>query len=90
MDKDTILELYDSNLDVIDLKLLAAPKYIINKKKVLEIQESFKKKLPSELYEEFQEACRAHLAVGEAEFEKSFVCGFELGLRLAVEALYNQ
>lgn len=90
IDKTTIKEIYESNADMVSYLNCQAPEYQSNLKRVIQIQEDFKQKLPKELYDEFIEVCTAYMTMGKIDLQGTYCQGFTTGLRVTVEALYSK
>lgn len=90
MDKETILKLYRGDIIYQDI-----PESIVGQRKELQrrmdiCQERMKKIIPQEYEEEYFELCGNHYLLDAAMAEETYVQGFMTGLRLAVEALYEE
>ncbi len=81
MDKTTIKGIYESNADMISHLNCQIPKYQSNLKKVIQILEKFKQKLPEELYDEFIEVCIAYMTMSKMDLQGIYCQGFATGLR---------
>lgn len=86
MKRETIIDLYYGKLNPMEQEMLEAEEYKAHSDGFVKGAESFAKKLPAELQEEFRKLCEMEMEADEILHRDGFCKGFRLGLRLAAEA----
>lgn len=89
MTKETILKIYRGDLICCNLPGVKCPKYDEAMVNMIKCQNQMEKRIPEELKKDFFAMCEMHSLVDTASLEEMFVEGFITGMRLAVEALYE-
>ena len=89
MNKDTILKLYrgDSLFQELPEEFNARGKELLYE--LVHCQERMRNLIPIEHREEFYQMCENHCLLDTQMAEETYVQGFMTGMRLAVEALYE-
>lgn len=89
MEKSIITELYYGNIKPVEMDIAEKENYEKHSNNFLYRMESFVKKLPPELKEEFMSLCEEEIKSEEILHRDGFYKGFQMGMRLTVEALKN-
>ena len=89
MKKETILKLYYADSVSVEI-----PDNIVKKgkelqQKMIQCQERMKAMIPEKHLDEFRRMCGMHCLMDSETMEEIYVQGFMTGMRLAVEALYE-
>lgn len=87
MDKETIMDLYYGKVNPQDMGMIEAAEYENHCRQFLQGAQQFSEKLSPELREEFQNLCGQEMGADEILHRDGFCKGFQVGLKLALEAL---
>lgn len=87
MDKETIMNLYYGKINPQDMGMIEAAEYEKHCRQFLQGAQQFSEKLPLELREEFRNLCGQEMSADEILHRDGFCKGFQVGLKLVVEAL---
>lgn len=90
MKHSTILELYYGNLKPDDMDMIEKEEYQKHGNSLIGKADRFREKLPEELREEFDGLCEEEMKSDEILHRDGFIKGFQIGMRLAAEALLQE
>ena len=90
MKHSTFLELYYGNLKPDDMVMIEKEEYQKHGNSLIGKAGQFRERLPEELKEEFDLLCEEEMKSDEILHRDGFVKGFQIGLRLAAEALLQE
>ncbi|MBQ7840256.1 MAG: hypothetical protein IJ390_07195 [Lachnospiraceae bacterium] len=90
MDKNIIIDLYYGRLNPMEMEIGEKEEFERHSRNFITGMEAFAQKLPPQLKEEFIKICEDEMKSEEILHRDGFCKGFELGLKMAVEALCRE
>lgn len=87
MEKETIIDLYYGKISPMDMEMVEKEEYQASAERLMKATEAFAQKLSAELKDEWEKLMEEEMKADEILHRDGFCKGFQIGLRIAAEAL---